>query len=131
MVANLKSRPFLPGLLLSLGPSKSLARAAAGPLPRVSLKVLFMLAGGFWLFVTFTDVLYGYSMQVNAEQVFKAVMFINWNERVLQHLLLFPILVAVLFPIAAHWMGTGKSRPGADTAGWNLRGAFILCHGVV
>ena len=93
MVANLKSRSFLPGLSLSVGPSKSLTRAAAGPLPRVSFKVLFMLAGGFWLFVTFTDVLYGYSMQVNAEQVFKAVMFINSNERVLQHLLLFPILV--------------------------------------
>jgi two-component system, LytTR family, sensor kinase len=93
MVANLKSRSFLPGLSLSVAPSKSLTRAAAGPLPRVSFKVLFMLAGGFWLFVTFTDVLYGYSMQVNAEQVFKAVMFINSNERVLQHLLLFPILV--------------------------------------
>jgi sensor histidine kinase YesM len=93
MVANIKSRSFLPGLSLSAAPSKSLTKAAVGSLPRVSFKVLLMLAGGFWLFVTFTDVLYGYSMQVNADQVFKTVMFINSNERVLQHLLLFPILV--------------------------------------
>jgi sensor histidine kinase YesM len=93
MVANIKSRSFLPGLSLSVAPSKSLTKAAVGSLPRVSFKVLLMLAGGFWLFVTFTDVLYGYSMQVNADQVFKTVMFINSNERVLQHLLLFPILV--------------------------------------
>src|SRR5580658_456548 len=88
MVANIKSRSFLPGLSLSVAPSKSLTKAAVGSLPRVSFKVLLMLAGGFWLFVTFTDVLYGYSMQVNADQVFKTVMFINSNERVLQHLLL-------------------------------------------
>jgi two-component system LytT family sensor kinase len=93
MVANIKSRSFLPGLSLTVAPSKSLAKATVDLLPRVSFKVLVMLTGGFWLFVTFTDVLYGYSMQVNAEQVFKAVMFINSNERVLQHLLLFPILV--------------------------------------
>jgi two-component system LytT family sensor kinase len=59
----------------------------------VSFKVLLMLAAAFWLFVTITDVLYGYSMQINADQVFKSVIFINSNERVLQHLLLFPILV--------------------------------------
>jgi sensor histidine kinase YesM len=59
----------------------------------VSFKVLLLLAAAFWLFVTLTDVLYGYNMQINADQVFKAVIFVNSNERVLQHLLLFPILL--------------------------------------
>ena len=52
-----------------------------------------MLTATFWLFVTLTDVLYGYNMQINAGQIFKAVIFVNWNEVVLQHLLLFPILL--------------------------------------
>jgi hypothetical protein len=59
----------------------------------VPFKILLLLAVAFWLFVTLTDVLYGYTMQINAGQMFKAVVFVNWNERVLQHLLLFPILL--------------------------------------
>jgi Histidine kinase len=94
MVANIKSRSFLPALSLTVASSKSLTKAAVRPLPRVSFKVLSLLAAAFWLFVTLTDVLYGYNMQINADQVFKAVIFINSNERVLQHLLLFPILLA-------------------------------------
>ncbi len=70
-------------------PSAALKR----PAPRVSFKVLLLLASAFWLFVTLTDVLYGYTMQINAGQMFKAVVFVNWNERVLQHVLLFPILL--------------------------------------
>jgi Histidine kinase len=83
-------------------PSPSIARRAPATvkdsvllkLPRVRFKVLLLLTSAFWLFVTLTDVLYGYMMQVNAGQIFKAVVFINWNESVLQHLLLFPLLVA-------------------------------------
>jgi hypothetical protein len=70
-------------------PSATLIR----PAPRVSFKVLLLLASAFWLFVTLTNVLYGYTMQINAEQMFKAVVFVNSNERVLQHVLLFPILL--------------------------------------
>jgi hypothetical protein len=64
------------------------------PTTQVSFKALLSLAAGFWLFVTLTDVLYGYTMQINADQVFKAVVFVNGDERVLQHVLLFPILLA-------------------------------------
>jgi Histidine kinase len=70
------------------------SRASSKPTPQLSFKVLLSLSAGFWLFVTLTDVLYGYTMQINADQMFKAVVFINGNERVLQHVLLFPILLA-------------------------------------
>jgi hypothetical protein len=58
----------------------------------VPFKVLLLLTAAFWLFVTLTNVLYGYSMQVNADQMFKVVLFVDWYVRVLQHLLLFPLL---------------------------------------
>jgi Histidine kinase len=78
---------------MTLASSTTLKRAARSQPPRVSFKVLLMLAAAFWLFVTLTDVLYGYNMQINADQIFKAMIFVNSNERVLQHLLLFPILL--------------------------------------
>lgn len=71
-----------------------LKRAVPNPPPQVSFKVLLLLASAFWLFVTLTNVLYGYSMQINADRMYKALIFINWDERVLQHLLLFPLLFA-------------------------------------
>jgi sensor histidine kinase YesM len=60
----------------------------------MSFKILLLLTAAFWLFVTLTDVLYGYSMQVNAGKQFKVVLFVVWYERALQYLLLFPILLA-------------------------------------
>lgn len=90
MVASAESKPHLP--------SPSITHRSAWTLdnstPRVSFTILLTLTAGFWLFVTLTDVLYGYTMQINADQMFKAVVFVNSNERVLQHLLLFPILLA-------------------------------------
>jgi sensor histidine kinase YesM len=68
--------------------------AAGTQLPRVPFRILLLLAAAFWLFVTLTNVLYGYSMQINADQRYKALLFIPWYVRVLQHILLFPILFA-------------------------------------
>jgi two-component system LytT family sensor kinase len=92
MAASIKSGSSLPAestLFTSPVMQKSAARAQ---LPRVPFRVLLLLAATFWLFVALTNVLYGYSMQINADQRYKAVLFIPWYVRVLQHLLLFPLL---------------------------------------
>jgi hypothetical protein len=94
MVANIKFSSSALASSRPLAPSTKLDKALGSQVPQVSFTDLLMLAGAFWLFVTLTDVLYGYTMQINADQVFKAVVFQNWSERVLQHLLLFPILFA-------------------------------------
>jgi hypothetical protein len=93
MAANIKSGFSLPPTLIALSPSSTAKSAARIQLPRVSFKVLLLLTAAFWLFVTLTDVLYGYSMQVNAGKRFKVVLFVVWYEDALQHLLLFPILL--------------------------------------
>src|ERR1700749_2815157 len=90
MVASPESKPHLSPASIARNPRWT----PGNPTPRVSFKILLLLTAGFWLFVTLTDVLYGYTMQINAGQMFKAVVFVNSNERVLQHLLLFPILLA-------------------------------------
>jgi two-component system LytT family sensor kinase len=92
MAASIKSSSSLPAESTLLTSSVTRKSAARAQLPRVPFRVLLLLAATFWLFVTLTNVLYGYSMQVNADQRYKALLFIPWYVRVLQHLLLFPIL---------------------------------------
>src|SRR6202789_1231755 len=93
MLANIKAGFSLPSSAIVPSSSSSAKRAARTQLPRVSLNVLLLLTAAFWLFVTLTDVLYGYGMQINADKRFKVVLFVVWYEDALQHLLLFPILL--------------------------------------
>jgi len=92
MAANIKSGFSLPPPSISVSSSSTTKSAARTQLPRVSFKILLLLTAAFWLFVTLTDVLYGYTMQINADKEFKVVLFVVWYEGALQHLLLFPIL---------------------------------------
>jgi hypothetical protein len=94
MTAGVKSSSPLPAGSTILKSSKTRKSAAQTQLPRVPFRVLLSLAAAFWLFVTLTDVSYGYIMQINADQRYKALLFIPWYSRVLQHVLLFPILLA-------------------------------------
>jgi hypothetical protein len=94
MAANIKSGSSLLPASITVTSSTTAKRAARSQVPRVSFKVLLLLTAAFWLFVTLTDLLYGYGMQLNAAKRFKVVMFVVWYERALQYLLLFPILLA-------------------------------------
>ena len=92
-----------------LTPSMTGKRAARSQLPRVPARILLSLTAAFWLFVTLTDVLYGYTMQINADQQFKVVLFVVWYERALQHLLLFPmLLVCFAASLRTGWAPVGR-----------------------
>src|SRR5580704_6308611 len=93
MVANIKSSSSPLPSSITLTPTARLKKAVGRQVPEVSFAVLLLLSAAFWLFVTLTDVLYGYTMQVNAGKQFKVVLFVVWYERALQYLLLFPILL--------------------------------------
>src|ERR1700721_4901394 len=94
MAGRLKSALSLPRS--SITPASTTLNRAARTHPRVSYGVLALLAAAFWLFVTLTDVLYGYSMQIYAFKVVRDELFVRWYEVVLQHILLFPILFVCL-----------------------------------
>jgi sensor histidine kinase YesM len=94
MAANLKTGFSLLPLSIDEAPSVTVKPAVRTDFPRVSFKVLLLLTSAFWLFVTVTDVLYTYTMQLNAAKEFKVVLFIVWYERALQFLLLFPVILA-------------------------------------
>jgi hypothetical protein len=58
------------------------------------LRTLLLLTMIFWVYVTLSNILYAHSMQINATQVTHAVLFAPWDVRVLQHILLLPVLFA-------------------------------------
>jgi hypothetical protein len=47
----------------------------------------------FWVYVTVSNVLYGYSMSAGIARVTKVTVFASWDTRLLQHLLLLPMLL--------------------------------------
>src|ERR1700761_2164296 len=72
-------------------PSRKRAAAAALHIPSPTLCALTAV---FWLFVTLTNVFYGYNMQLSADQIVpNSGLFAEWDVRILQHALLFPFLL--------------------------------------
>src|ERR1700742_4108685 len=47
----------------------------------------------FWVYVTVSNVLYGYSMSAGIARVTDVTVFAAWDTRLLQHLLLLPMLL--------------------------------------
>ena len=56
-------------------------------------RTLVLVSALFWVYVTLSNVLYAHNMQANATQVANVMLFAPWSMRVLQHLLLFPVLL--------------------------------------
>jgi sensor histidine kinase YesM len=61
---------------------------------QLSSRSLILITTLFWLYVTLSDVLYAYSMQVDVSKIGDVEVFAPWQQRVLQHVLLFPLLLA-------------------------------------
>ncbi len=97
MPRSLNAIPLcLPGMNTEILP---LAPKPIAPRP------LLIIAALFWVYVTLSDVLYGNSMQANAN-LYHADMFAPWQVRVLQHVLLLPLL------LTCYW--------ASSRAGWGL-----------
>jgi hypothetical protein len=95
------------------------------PAPKpIALRTLLMISGLFWMYVTLSDVLYARNMQALAT-LYHADLFSPWEVRVVQHVLLLPLL------LICYW--------ASSRAGWGmLRGLplqlllavifAVLCH---
>jgi len=69
------------------------AHAASRPLDLPS-RTLLIVTALFWLYVTASNVLYAENIQVEVGKLTGATVFGPWQQRVLQHVLLFPLLLA-------------------------------------
>ena len=75
--------------MIGLGSAESSQRFAGG-LSQVQFLGIVCL---FWVYVTVSNVLYGYSMSAGIARVTDVTVFAAWDTRLLQHLLLLPMLL--------------------------------------
>jgi hypothetical protein len=55
------------------------------------------LLTAFWIYVALSNVLYGASMQASLEAIGASHVFAAWDARLLQHLFLYPVLLACMW----------------------------------
>src|SRR3984885_9432096 len=95
-------RSMIAAPLCLLGMNTEIPSPASKP---IALRTLLIISVLFWVYVTLSDVLYANSMQANAS-LFHADMFAPWEPRVVQHVLLLPLL------LACYW--------ASSRAGWGM-----------
>jgi hypothetical protein len=72
---------------------KDLDRAPHRHLGGLSARQFVGMVCLFWLYVVLSNVLYAYSMRTGLARVTNAPLFAAWDARVMQHLLLLPLLL--------------------------------------
>jgi Histidine kinase len=76
--------------MLGIGSPDPSTRRFAGGLTQAQFLAVVCL---FWVYVTLSNLLYGYSMRTGIARVTSVVVFAAWDQRLLQHVLLFPMLL--------------------------------------
>ena len=76
--------------MIGLGTAESPARRFAGGL---SLRQFLGICCLFWAYVALSNILYAYSMRTGMSRMTNAPLFAAWDARLLQHVLLLPVLL--------------------------------------
>ena len=80
------------------------AQAHPEPAGGLSRWQFLAIVCSFWLYVTLSNVLYAYSMRIGFERAAKVTIFAAWDARVLQHVLLLPVvLVSFWASLRVQW----------------------------
>ena len=97
--------------------------AESGPYPHGGTRVqwagghvevlpLLAVLTAFWIYVTLSNVLYAHSMQAGFASLSKEHLFAPWLPRVLQHVILYPILLgAVWTSLRVGWQPVWRAVP--------------------
>jgi hypothetical protein len=75
--------------MIGIGSAQSSQRFAGGLTQTQFLGIVCL----FWVYVTISNLLYGYSMSNGIARVTNVMVFATWDTRLLQHLLLLPMLL--------------------------------------
>src|SRR3954463_15775891 len=78
----------------------------------VKIWPLLAVLSTFWVYVTLSNVLYATSMQASLSSKTPGHYFAPWDQRVLQHLFLYPFLVlCVLGSLRLGWQPMWRTLP--------------------
>jgi hypothetical protein len=87
--------------MIGAGTTNSLTRRFAGGL---SKREFLGITGLFWVYVTVSNLLYGYSMGIGVARVTDVPLFAPWDARLFQHLMLLPmVLVSFWASLRIQW----------------------------
>jgi hypothetical protein len=75
--------------MIGIGSAQSSQRFAGG----LTQMQFLGIVGLFWVYVTVSNLLYGYSMSAGLAHVTNVMVFASWDARLLQHILLLPMLL--------------------------------------
>jgi hypothetical protein len=75
--------------MIGIGSAQSSQRFAGGLTQAQFLGIVCL----FWVYVTISNLLYGYSMSNGIARVTNVMVFASWDTRLLQHVLLLPMLL--------------------------------------
>jgi hypothetical protein len=75
--------------MIGIGSAQSSQRFAGGLTQTQFLGIVCL----FWVYVTISNLLYGYSMSNGIARVTNVMVFASWDTRLLQHVLLLPMLL--------------------------------------
>ena len=75
--------------MIGIGSAQSSQRFAGGLTQTQFLGIVCL----FWVYVTISNLLYGYSMSNGIARVTNVMVFASWDARLLQHILLLPMLL--------------------------------------
>src|SRR5450631_3298512 len=76
--------------MIGLGMAEISTRRFAGGLTRLQFLGITCL---FWVYVTLSNILYAYSMRTGMARVTNVSLFVAWDARLLQHVMLLPMLL--------------------------------------
>jgi signal transduction histidine kinase len=76
--------------MIGLGMAEISTRRFAGGLTRLQFLGITCL---FWVYVTLSNILYAYSMRTGMARVTNVSLFVAWDARLLQHVMLLPVLL--------------------------------------
>src|SRR5579872_3025888 len=81
---------------------------------RMALRIRppLLIVTAFWAYVAASNVLYANSMQANLTALHVAHFFAGWQARLLQHLILYPVLLGCIWgSLRAGWQPLGRRLP--------------------
>src|SRR5271168_2687993 len=83
------------------GTAEFTTRLFAGGLTRRQFLAIVCL---FWVYVTVSNLLYGYSMRAGIARLTNVVVFAAWDQRLLQHVFLLPmVMVSFWASLKVQW----------------------------
>jgi len=99
--------------IMAGGREKSLAAGLRDSVTAgVKLWPLLIVLTTFWVYVTLSNVLYATSMQISLSAIAPGHFFAPWDQRVLQHLFLYPFLVlCVMLSLRVGWQPLWRALP--------------------